>query len=85
MKQNRHVQKAIRLCGNSQSELARRCGGKVRQGHVWKWLKMVTLTPEAAVLIHEATGGKVSKYEMRPDMFGTAPVAANAPQAKAAA
>ena len=29
--------KALKVCGDNQSELARRCG--VKQPHVWKWIK----------------------------------------------
>ena len=71
--ENPHVRKAIELCENSQSELARRCGGKVRQGHVWKWLHAEKLTAEASIQIETATDGAVTRYDLRPDVFGQAP------------
>jgi DNA-binding transcriptional regulator YdaS (Cro superfamily) len=68
MKRNPHVERAIELCGGSQTELARRIGGKVRQGHVWKWLHMAQLPPERAVQIELAVG--IPRHEIRPDIFG---------------
>lgn len=82
--QNPHVLRAIELCDNSQSELARRCGGKVRQGHVWKWLHMDQLTADACLNIERATDGRVSRHEMRPEYFGR-PQAEKAPKSRKAA
>ncbi len=53
--QNPFVLRAIRACADSQSELARRIGGRCRQGHVSKWLKMRRLSVEACVWLRDAT------------------------------
>lgn len=63
----RALQKAIELCG-SQSELARRIGGKVRVGHIYYWLrKGVPL--ERCPDVARATGGVVPCADLRPDFF----------------
>jgi len=62
--------KAISITG-SQSELARRIG--VRQGTLWKWLRKGVAPAEHIVAIERATNGKISRYELRPDVFGPAP------------
>ena len=68
--QNPHVLKALDAVGGSQSELARRCGGSTRQGHVWKWLHRESLTAEAAVALERGSGGAVRRADVRPDLFG---------------
>ncbi|HZR35134.1 MAG TPA: YdaS family helix-turn-helix protein [Nevskia sp.] len=74
--QNPFVLRAIAASGGTQSELARRIGGKVRQGHVWKWLRMEKLTADACLLIEKAMEGTpdpIKRQEMRPDLFGEMP------------
>ena len=67
------VRKAVEICG-SQKELARRIGGRVKQGHVWKWLHETKVLPaERAIQIERATNGRVTRYELRPDIFGEPP------------
>lgn len=62
------LQKAIKLAG-SQAELARRIGKK--QAHIWNWLHRDKIVPAEAVLsIEAATEGQVSRYDLRPDIFG---------------
>lgn len=62
------LQRAIDIAGG-QSALARLLGKK--QGHVWHWLHQVQrLSPEIAIAIERATEGKVSRGELRPDIFG---------------
>lgn len=63
------IQKAVEHCG-SQAELARRIGGKARQGHVWKWLNAQRVSAEVAVQIERATSGVVTRHALRPDLFG---------------
>ncbi|MBF0270289.1 MAG: helix-turn-helix domain-containing protein [Alphaproteobacteria bacterium] len=63
---NELVQRAVHLVG-SQAELGRRCGKK--QGHVWSWLNSERVSAETAILIDAATGGAVSKCDLRPDIF----------------
>lgn len=78
------LQKALELIG-SQVALAKavcdwhRAHGRevrVAQGHVWNWLN-TTKTPmppaEHCRAIEEATGGAVTRYDLRPDVFGENP------------
>ena len=56
----------------SQSEFAGKLG--VTQGLVSQWVKGVTtITPERAIDIEGATEGMVTRYDLRPDIFGRAP------------
>lgn len=62
------LNRAIEVLGG-QSALARACG--VRQGHVWHWLNKSRKVPGDYVLtIEAATNGAVTRYELRPDIFG---------------
>ena len=62
------LSRAIEKLGG-QSALARACG--VKQGHVWHWLNKSRNTPADYVLtIEAATGGAVTRHELRPDIFG---------------
>lgn len=62
------LSRAIEKLG-SQSALARACG--IKQGHVWHWLNKSRSVPADYVLtIEEATGGAVTRHELRPDIFG---------------
>jgi len=62
------LESAITFCG-SQSELARRIGGKVRTGHIYHWLRRKVPSEQCAA-IEMATGGQVTRYQLRPDVFG---------------
>jgi DNA-binding transcriptional regulator YdaS (Cro superfamily) len=66
------LEKAVRITGG-QSQLARSLGGKVRQGYVWKWLRRGYPPAEHAVAIERATRGAVTRYDLRPDVFGPPP------------
>lgn len=66
------LQKAIDAVG-SQSALAAKIG-KTQQA-VSHWLKKDGRVPAEMVLSVEAASG-VSRHELRPDVFGTSPVAA---------
>lgn len=62
------LNRAIEVLGG-QSALARACG--VKQGHVWHWLNKSRKVPGDYVLtIEAATNGAVTRYELRPDIFG---------------
>jgi DNA-binding transcriptional regulator YdaS (Cro superfamily) len=62
--------RAVELA-EGQSGLARICGGKVKQAHVWKWINGSGLLPaQYARLVEHALDGKVTRYELRPDVFG---------------
>lgn len=65
------LQQAIAICG-SQSELARRLGGKVRTGHIYHWLRS-NVPPERCAEIEVATAGKVTREMLRPDVFSAIP------------
>jgi len=64
------LERAIAIKG-SQSALARAVGKK--QAHVWYWLNKGQVPAEIAPKIEAATGGQVSKENLRPDVFGPAP------------
>lgn len=59
----------LRKAGKTQQEFATDLG--VSQGLVSQWINAVTeITPEMAVRIEQATEGKVTRYKLRPDIFG---------------
>lgn len=63
--------KAIEICGG-QAELARRLGKA--QAHVWNWLHRDRAVPADQCLpIERATAGAVTRYQLRPDVFGPPP------------
>lgn len=65
------LERAIQSVG-SQAELARRIGKT--QAHIWNWLNRDKQVPaEAVIPIESATEGKVSRHDLRPDIFGPAP------------
>jgi DNA-binding transcriptional regulator YdaS (Cro superfamily) len=64
-----HLKRAIQLLGG-QSALARACGGKIRQQHIWNWLHRDGKVPAEHVLaIEQATGGRVNRHQLRPDIY----------------
>lgn len=74
------LQEAVSIIGGQQA-LAARIG--VRQAHVWNWLnrdKSPVPPAEYCLPIENATGGRVTRYELRPDVFGPAPTIADAHQ-----
>lgn len=61
------LEKAVELLG-SQAELARKIGKK--QAHIWNWLHRDRKVPaDMAMRIEEATAGKVTRHELRPDLY----------------
>ncbi|MFK7702894.1 transcriptional regulator [Pseudomonas caspiana] len=74
--------RAVKACGDNQSELARRCG--VKQPHVWKWLKAGRVPTERVHSVVRATDGLVQAHELRPDLPEIFPVPENLDAAKAA-
>ena len=65
--QRHHLEQAIQIVGG-QSALARTCD--VKQGHVWNWLNKSGKCPAEHVLgVEEATGGKVARHQLRPDLY----------------
>lgn len=73
------IQKAVDLVGG-QSALARAIGGTVKQAHVWYWLNTdgCKVPSEHCAAIEKATAGKITRHELRPDVFG--PIEATAAQ-----
>ena len=75
------LKKAVDLVG-SQVELAAQIrkripGCKVKQGHVWGWLnthKSPAPPSEYCIPIEQITDGAVTRYDLRPDVFGENPV-----------
>lgn len=63
---NLGVQKAVDLAGG-QTALAKLMG--VKQGHVWKWLRMEQIPAERAIQMELATNGRVTRQELRPDLW----------------
>lgn len=65
------LQRAVAIAGG-QVALATKLG--LKQGHVWWWLHRAKKVPaERCMAIERATGGKVTRYQLRPDVFGPAP------------
>lgn len=62
------IERAVEVCGG-QSALARAIGGTIKQAHVWKWLRAGRPPAERCRDIERATGGKVTKEQLRPDIF----------------
>lgn len=60
------LMRVLEVCGNNQSELARRCD--VKQPHVWKWLKAGRVPTERVHAVARASGGLVQPHELRPDL-----------------
>lgn len=67
---NELIVRAVEILG-SQSELARSCG--VSQPTVHKWLHgLAVITPRNAIAVEHATGGKVTREQLCPDIFNVA-------------
>ena len=61
------LQKAIEIVGG-QTALARHLG--LKQPHIWQWLNVSKRVPAEFVLeIERATAGRVSRHELRPDIY----------------
>lgn len=70
------IQKAIEITG-SQVALAERAG--CSQAAIWKLLhgRSKKVSAELAVAIERATDGKVTRHDLRPDLFAAAQVTSN--------
>ncbi len=67
------LSRAIELVGG-QTQLARLLG--VKQANVWHWLNRAQHVPAEYVLpIEKATGGKVGRRDLRPDLYPEEPTA----------
>lgn len=65
------LQTAVDLVGG-QAALARAIGGTVKQAHVWHWLNRggARVPAEHCAAIERATAGKITRQDLRPDVFG---------------
>ncbi len=69
------IEQAVRLVGG-QSALAKKLSFKhsnIKQQHVWKWVRAGRVPAEYCNAIEKATNGAVTRYDLRPDVFGPAP------------
>lgn len=62
------LKKAVRIAGG-QSRLAAMIGGRVRQQHVSYWLTREYIPAEHVLAIERATGGEVTRGQLRPDLY----------------
>jgi DNA-binding transcriptional regulator YdaS (Cro superfamily) len=71
------LQRAADIVGG-QTALASAIGPPIKQGHVWYWLnqRRGKVPAEHCAAIEQATDGKVTRHDLRPDIFGPAPAAA---------
>ena len=68
-KHKHHIERAIKLHGGSQTKLAEAMG--CTQQQVWFLMERAKgVSAEMALAIDKATAGKVSKHDLRPDLFG---------------
>lgn len=62
------IEAAIETAGGSQQKLAEAC--KVSQQQISYLLKADSISAEMAMKIDSATDGKISRQQLRPDIFG---------------
>lgn len=70
MKKETPIQKAIRIAGG-QAAMARLLG--VKPQHVQAYVKYNRAAAKRVLDIERACGGEVSRYELRPDIYGPPP------------
>ena len=62
------LERAIEIVGGQQSDLARAIG--IKPARLWNWLHRDKRLPGEYVLaIEAATEGKVSRHDLRPDLY----------------
>ena len=71
--------RAILLAGG-QTALANRIGKS--QGQISQWLRRGRVGPTACIAIETAVHGRVTRYELRPDVFGPPPQTGGVPHAQ---
>ncbi len=62
------IQSAVDACGGKPADLAREAGVSWQQVKLWLTGRTI-VTAERAVAIEEITKGKVTREEIRPDLF----------------
>lgn len=60
------LEKAIKIVG-SQYRMAKILGK--RQSLIWYWLKCGRVSAASVIPIEQATGGQVTRHELRPDIY----------------
>lgn len=77
------LKNAIEICGG-QTALAKAIG--VQQPNIWNWLHRAggVVPAEYCLKIESATNGEVTRYDLRPDVFGPAPSNSKQTQKEAA-
>ncbi len=63
------IQKAIKLAG-SEAKLGKACGRS--QHAIWYAKTKNKVSAELAIAIEAATGGQVTRSDLRPDLYGAA-------------
>ena len=63
---NSSFEKAVKIVG-SQYRMAKILGK--RQSVIWAWLKRGTVSAEYVLKVEQATGGRVTRHELRPDLY----------------
>lgn len=74
------LNRAIEIVGG-QTSLAALIGKK--QSNVSMWLRRKKVAAECCIAIEAATGGQVTRHDLRPDVFGPAPATASTNQPSA--
>lgn len=68
----KEIQRATKLVG-SQTDLAKALGLK-SQSQISQWLRgRRPVPPKWCIRIETVTGGAVTRYQLRPDVFGSVP------------
>lgn len=62
------VERFLDLYGGSQAEAARAIG--LKQPSVWAWLNGGQPSAKNAIAIERVSCGQITRYELRPDIFG---------------
>ena len=80
--QNPFIINTISVRAGSRAGQARRCGGRIKQGLIRRWLHTQKLAVEADAALECGSGEVMFKVQMQPDLFGA--TVRIAPERKAA-
>jgi DNA-binding transcriptional regulator YdaS (Cro superfamily) len=64
------IEKAIEICGG-QTALAKALG--IKQSAISNWINRGQVPPDRCLAVEVSTRGKVTRYDLRPDVFGEPP------------
>ena len=67
---NPFIIKVINARAGPRAGQARRCGGRIKQGLIRRWLLAPKLAAEADAALECGSGGVMCKAQMQPDLFG---------------